>query len=57
MHRTVGGEELNEENRIQQSREELKGERDPAEAVLTKSVMDSTRGSGRSGPGLADRVR
>lgn len=55
MHRTVGGEELNEENRRQQSREELKGERDPA--VLTKSVMDSTRGSGRSGPGLADRVR
>ena len=53
----MGGEELNEENRRQQSREELKGERDPAEAVLTKSVMDSTRGSGMSGPGLADRVR
>lgn len=56
MHRTVGGEELNAENRRQQSREELNGERDPAEAVLTNSIMDSTRGSGRSGPGLADRV-
>ena len=44
MHRTVGGEELNAENRRQQSREELKGERDPAEAVLTNSVYGLHKG-------------
>lgn len=42
MHRTGGREELNEEkeiNRRQQRREELKGERDPAEAVLTQGGL------------------
>lgn len=51
MHR-IGREELNEEkeiNRRQQRREELKGERDLLEAVLTQGGLVVR-------PGLADRV-